>query len=381
MYFAGRGANPLWTASPCPVIAASACLRDAEEGLHLTRQIGWRAGEAAALVIQAYSASPRGDCAAVLACVESALNITQEIGHTAWGVSALCALGATLCDLLALDQARRSLEQALQQAHHLGIFFLRNVAGLFVPTCIAQRDFARAQQVLDMVLPPETPMQTQGQRLCWAAAAELALASGDAAAALDSVDRLLATASAVNQPGAIPRLAYLRAEALAALGRSDEAEAMLLAAAQGAEQRELRPLLWRIQVSLGRLAQRQARRKQAAAAFAQARTIISELGASISDPELRAGFLRQAQALLPRTAAAGASRSAKASFDGLTAREREIAAQIAQGRINREIAETLVVGERTVETHISNILGKLGFSSRRQIAAWAVAKGLARRIE
>jgi DNA-binding CsgD family transcriptional regulator len=224
-------------------------------------------------------------------------------------------------------------------------------------------------------------MQTQGQRLCWAAAAELALASGNVAKALDCVDCLIATASAASEPGAIPRLVYLRAEALAALGRSDEAEAMLLAAAQGAEQRELRPLLWRIQVSLGRLAQRQARRKQAAAAFAQARTIISELGASISDPELRAGFLRQALAQLPRTAAPGASRSAKASYDGLTAREREIAAQIAQGRINREIAETLVVGERTVETHISNILGKLGFSSRRQIAAWAVEKGLAKRIE
>jgi DNA-binding NarL/FixJ family response regulator len=86
-------------------------------------------------------------------------------------------------------------------------------------------------------------------------------------------------------------------------------------------------------------------------------------------------------ALLPRAPAAHAGRSAKATFDGLTAREREIAAQIAQGRINREIAETLVVGERTVETHISNILSKLGFSSRRQIAVWAVEKGLAKRIE
>lgn len=43
---------------------------------------------------------------------------------------------------------------------------------------------------------------------------------------------------------------------------------------------------------------------------------------------------------------------------------------------NREIADTLVVGERTVETHVSNILNKLGFNSRTQIAAWAVEKGL-----
>jgi non-specific serine/threonine protein kinase len=36
----------------------------------------------------------------------------------------------------------------------------------------------------------------------------------------------------------------------------------------------------------------------------------------------------------------------------------------------------MVIGERTVETHVGNILNKLGFSSRAQIAAWAVDKGL-----
>jgi DNA-binding NarL/FixJ family response regulator len=55
---------------------------------------------------------------------------------------------------------------------------------------------------------------------------------------------------------------------------------------------------------------------------------------------------------------------------GLSSREREVAEQVALGRSNREIAEALVVGERTVETHVSNILSKLGLSSRRQIAAW-----------
>jgi DNA-binding NarL/FixJ family response regulator len=85
--------------------------------------------------------------------------------------------------------------------------------------------------------------------------------------------------------------------------------------------------------------------------------------------------------LIPRPPAATTRRAAKQSYDGLTEREREIAVLIARGQINREIAEALVVGERTVETHISNILSKLGFSSRRQIAEWALAKGLARRVE
>lgn len=60
----------------------------------------------------------------------------------------------------------------------------------------------------------------------------------------------------------------------------------------------------------------------------------------------------------------------------LTAREREIAAIIAQGATNHRIAELLVISERTVERHIANIFAKLDFGSRTQIAAFAVAEGL-----
>lgn len=60
----------------------------------------------------------------------------------------------------------------------------------------------------------------------------------------------------------------------------------------------------------------------------------------------------------------------------LTAREREVAALVAQGLTNRDIAARLVIAERTAEGHVQNILNKLGTNSRAQIAAWAVAQGL-----
>jgi DNA-binding NarL/FixJ family response regulator len=53
-----------------------------------------------------------------------------------------------------------------------------------------------------------------------------------------------------------------------------------------------------------------------------------------------------------------------------------VAALIAQGKSNREIATALVVSERTVTTHISNIFSKLGFTSRAQVAAWASQRSL-----
>jgi DNA-binding NarL/FixJ family response regulator len=68
--------------------------------------------------------------------------------------------------------------------------------------------------------------------------------------------------------------------------------------------------------------------------------------------------------------------AAKEKFGGLTIREREAAALIAQGKSNREIAEAMAVGVRTVETYVTRILNKLGFESRVQIATWAVEKGL-----
>ena len=58
-------------------------------------------------------------------------------------------------------------------------------------------------------------------------------------------------------------------------------------------------------------------------------------------------------------------------YGGLTRREQEIVMEIAQNKTNREIADALGIGERTVETHVSNILSKLGLASRRETAAWA----------
>lgn len=62
------------------------------------------------------------------------------------------------------------------------------------------------------------------------------------------------------------------------------------------------------------------------------------------------------------------------SDDGLTEREREIIALVAQGKTNKEIAADLIISEKTARNHVSRILEKLDLTNRSQAAAWFVKR-------
>lgn len=78
-------------------------------------------------------------------------------------------------------------------------------------------------------------------------------------------------------------------------------------------------------------------------------------------------------ALAERPARANKRRRGDSSSE-LTRRESEIASLVADGLTNKEIAERLVISQRTADTHVEHILRKLGFTSRAQIAAWLTAR-------
>jgi DNA-binding NarL/FixJ family response regulator len=65
------------------------------------------------------------------------------------------------------------------------------------------------------------------------------------------------------------------------------------------------------------------------------------------------------------------------TMSSLTDREREVLVLVAEGLSNQQIADSLVISERTARTHVSNILGKLGVASRTQAALLAIREGIA----
>jgi len=120
---------------------------------------------------------------------------------------------------------------------------------------------------------------------------------------------------------------------------------------------------------------RGAPRPDAADALARARTLAGELGAPLLAAELdslaRRARLEPAQAGGDGQGDPAPEPTTVTDGLGLTPREREVLALVADGRTNRQIAETLFISIKTASVHVSNILAKLGVANRGEAAAVA----------
>jgi tetratricopeptide (TPR) repeat protein len=361
------------------VASLAEVMQDTEQALKIAREIDQRPAEAYALFQLALCLGSQGEYGRALKTVQQSIDIAEEIEHRQWQTAAHSILGGLYCGLLAIPQALEQFEQALKLAQGIGsLFWMRIASGYLASTLILSGDLTHAEIVLNAAQEPQTATHTQAQRLMLCARIELALAKGNPARALDITDQLIASDANTSEGRHILRVSKLRGEALLALHRSAEARVELEAAQEIAAILGARPMLWRINVLLGNFYLAQGEHEEAEKAYATARTLIEELAATMPDESLRDNFLHTAMALLPHTRPLSPAKARKQAYGGLTVREREVAVLIAQGKSNREIADTLVVSERTIETHVSSILSKLNFTSRTHIATWAIEKGLTR---
>ena len=103
--------------------------------------------------------------------------------------------------------------------------------------------------------------------------------------------------------------------------------------------------------------------ERAGVELAEARARAQELGAT--------PLLEQMETLARRARLRLPGMAALVGAHGLTGREREVLALVAEGRTNRQIGEALFISEKTAAVHISNILAKLGVANRTEAAAVA----------
>src|SRR5919109_396431 len=172
----------------------------------------------------------------------------------------------------------------------------------------------------------------------------------------------------------MPRVALLSGKALMASRRKADAAKFLEATIETTRERNVRNILWRALIAQGKLFRTMARGTAAREAFGEARILIQKIAESITDGSVREMFLKRALSQIPREHSPTSEDLQKKRFGGLSTRERQIATRIARGESNREIATGLVLSQRTVESHVANIMSKLGLSSRSQIAAWIVER-------
>jgi DNA-binding CsgD family transcriptional regulator len=340
----------------------------------LARESEWFAGQVYALFSASSICAGFGELGAAIQQGAAALRLAEQIEHPQWIAGARCYLGQAYVFLLAPEPAIEQLTAGLDTAKAVrSTWWSGSITTHLAAAHLLRNDAKEAERVLRDQMPPDASALNLEQRRMALAWGRLRLSVGDAKSALAIANRLLESLPGADR--AIPALRLLQGEALLAAGQLEAAIVSLTCARDAAAKRGELPRLWSIHAVLARAHQRSKDRAAAGRELDAARVLIDQLAASVEDQALRDGFIRAALDSLPsvRTTQAHA---ATPDFEGLTRRERAVAAQVALGQTNREIAQILFIVEKTVEAHISSCLGKLGLRSRTQLAAWAASRGL-----
>ena len=198
--------------------------------------------------------------------------------------------------------------------------------------------------------------------------AEAAADAGDAAAAAEAAEDLRAVAEFIDLPGYWGMAAAAAAWAAVAHGELERAATAARRAIELVSSTGWKAYVARCHYALGRSLSARGR-AEAVASLERAAAILEECGSTWRrDRCLEA---------LRRLGTAGRRAAAAALGPGsLTRREREVARLAATGMSAKEIAESLFVGKRTVETHLASVYAKLGIDSKLQLVRRATELGL-----
>jgi DNA-binding NarL/FixJ family response regulator len=239
-------------------------------------------------------------------------------------------------------------EEAFRQAHQRG----RDPQPGLALLRLAQGRLEAAAGSIQAALAVAVRDRLLRARLC-AARVEIALATGEIDTARSACDELEETAGIYRSSGLLAAAQHARGAVLLAGGQAVEALQTSRAACLLWQQLNAPYEVARVRVVLARAHEALGDTDAAALELDAAEAVFTRLGAA---PDAKRVAEMRRRPLLP---------------DGLTEREAEVLSLVAAGSSNREIAGSLVISEKTVARHLSNIFTKLGLTSRTAAAAYA----------
>ena len=357
-----------------------------DEGRDLADVVGDRYAARLCGVSLGWAAMMRGDLVAAEAQFRAVAAESEDAHDLLINVSSLAGLATTLAHQGRVSDARVTADAGLAVAAELGGFWRGMAHSALVFAGLAAGDVEAAKGAGDAAR-QRMSFQPQTAAALRAHSVEVALARGDLVAALSEADKAVATSTGWHLSTALAG----RARAMLAQGERGQAErdaheALVAAADSGAYLAVANILECLAEVTMDTDMQRAARLFGASDAFRRQRSLarfevyeagyqaaVVALRNTLSEDDFDTAWAEGAalpieEAIAYAQRGRGERKRPASGWASLTPAELDVARLVREGRGNKDIAARLFVSPRTVQTHLTHIFTKLGFTSRVQLA-------------
>jgi DNA-binding NarL/FixJ family response regulator len=340
-------------------------IRHLRRGINLSRTIGQGQFVVPMTVGLAHALETRGFLAEAAETADGAVEAARLAGNRQLIGFALVANALTAAALGDTERARAAGDEAVALLDGLDDSVLTRATHAHLGVMWSDiGEVDRCLAAFRAVGLPEFPSIEPGRRSwMYTALARAELIRGDRGAAQAWVERGEQIVGGLGLPLAEAWVLHARAAIALEAGDHEAAAALALDAAARAESVDAPLPAARCRTLAGVALAAAGRRDEGVAELTRAESELSQLGAARYRDEAARELRRLGERVSARQRRGGGE-----GLDALSGREREIAELVAEGRTNREIGSELFLSEKTVEGHLTRIFGKLGVTSRVEVA-------------